>query len=80
MGIFKRITLTNKGLKYKLFIAFSLMSIIPLLACTYVISLYVFPQLESLTSVSTIVFISITMPVLFLFVRNLSIILKICLS
>ena len=70
MGIFKRITLTNKGLKYKLFIAFSLMSIIPLLACTYVISLYVFPQLESLTNVSTIVFISIAIALLGLFLAR----------
>ena len=59
MGLFRRVSLVNKGLRYKLFLAFSLMSVIPLLACTYVISLYVFPQLESLVNVSTIVTVSI---------------------
>lgn len=41
-GLFRRISLAPKGLRYKLVIAFSLMSIIPLLACAYVISTYVF--------------------------------------
>jgi len=65
MGIFKRAAfVTNKGLRYKLLLAFSLMSIIPLLACTYVISLYVFPQLDSLVSVSLVVFVSIMIALL----------------
>ena len=67
MGIFKKVMSVNKGLRYKLLLAFSLMSIIPLLACTYVISLYVFPQLDSLVSVSLIVFVSILIAFLGLF-------------
>ena len=72
MSIFRRMTLVNKGLRYKLLLAFSLMSIIPLLACMYVISLYVFPQLDSLVSVSAIAFISIVIALLgFFLARNL---------
>jgi diguanylate cyclase (GGDEF)-like protein len=70
MGIFKRITLVNKGLRYKLLLAFSLMSIIPLLACTYIISSYVFPQLDSLMSVSIVVLASIVIALLGLFLAR----------
>lgn len=64
MGIFKRLTLVNKGLRYKLMVAFSLMSIIPLLACMYIISVYLFPQLQSYLDVSGIVLISIIIAIL----------------
>ncbi len=45
---------SNKGLRYKLMLAFSIMSIIPLLACMYLISIYVFPEMKDITDVSTI--------------------------
>jgi len=70
MSIFKRVALVNKGLRYKLLIAFSLMSIIPLLACTYIISTYVFPQTDSLVSVSAVVFVSIMIALLGLFLAR----------
>ncbi|MDD5437363.1 MAG: diguanylate cyclase [Candidatus Omnitrophica bacterium] len=70
MNIFKRVSLVNKGLRYKLLLAFSLMSVIPLLACVYVISLYVFPQLDSLASVSVIVVVSIFIALLGLFLAR----------
>ncbi len=70
MSIFKRAALVNKGLRYKLLLAFSLMSIIPLLACTYIISIYVFPQSDSLISVSLVVFTSILIALLGLFLAR----------
>ncbi|MFA5142812.1 MAG: diguanylate cyclase [Candidatus Omnitrophota bacterium] len=70
MSIFKRVSLMSKGLRYKLLLAFSLMSIIPLLACMYIISLYVFPQIESLVSVSAIVTVSIAIALLGLFLAR----------
>ncbi|MDO8525164.1 MAG: diguanylate cyclase [Candidatus Omnitrophota bacterium] len=54
-----KMALVSRGLRYKLLIAFTLMSIIPLLSCVYVISLYVFPQIDSLLSASSVVLISI---------------------
>jgi len=64
MGIFRKLSIINKSLRYKLMLAFSLMSIIPLLACVYIISMYIFPQLENLVNVTTIIFISIIISIL----------------
>ncbi len=67
MGVHDKTVLVNKGLQYKLLIAFSLMSIIPLLACVYLISLYVYPQIDSLLGVSLVIAISILIALLGLF-------------
>lgn len=64
MDLFKSWALANKGLRYKLLLAFSLMSIIPLLACMYVISVYAFPQLDNLFSVSAVIMVSVVIAVL----------------
>lgn len=56
--------ISNKGLRYKLLIAFSLMSIIPLLACMYVISNFLFPQIENLFTVSSVIMVSVVIAVL----------------
>ena len=64
MGLFRKLMLGNKGLRYKLLIAFSLMSIIPLLACMYIISNYVFPQIDNLFMVSAVTMVSIVLAVL----------------
>lgn len=40
----KNISLTSRGLKYKLNIAFYLMSVLPLLVCIYLVSNYVLPH------------------------------------
>ncbi len=45
-------------------VAFSLMSIIPLLAYTYIISIYIFPQLQSFVNISTVIFASLVIAVL----------------
>lgn len=64
MGILKKMAMTNKGLRYKLLLAFSLMSIIPLLACTYVISVFLFPQLDNIFHVSVVVLAAIVIAML----------------
>jgi len=70
MGIFKRMKMGRKGLRYKLLLAFSLMSIIPLLVCVYIVSIYIFPQAESLTGISYIVLASIIIALLGLFLAK----------
>lgn len=54
----------HKGLKYKLMLAFSLMSVIPLLACVYIISNNLFPALEELFTVSVIILAAILIALL----------------
>ncbi|MCK4463453.1 MAG: diguanylate cyclase [Candidatus Omnitrophica bacterium] len=59
-GFFKKFSLVSQGLKYKLLIAFTLMSIIPLLVLTYLVSTYVLTQEEiSLSQISIIVLVSV---------------------
>jgi len=70
MNFFKKLTVVNRGLRYKLLIAFSLMSIIPLLACMYVISAYLFPELESLPTISIVIVVSILISILGLFLAR----------
>lgn len=70
MGIFSRMGMVNKGLRYKLLLAFCLMSIIPLLACVYVIVNYLFPQIESLTTVSMVVVTAVFISILGLFLAR----------
>ncbi|MGB2879033.1 MAG: diguanylate cyclase [Candidatus Omnitrophota bacterium] len=55
MGVFQDLSLERKSLKYKLMIAFSLMSIIPLLIILYFVAEYIFPETENLLQVSAIV-------------------------
>lgn len=59
MGVFGRMTLLNKGLRYKLMLAFSIMTIIPLLACVYVISAYLFPKMDNLIDISMVILSSV---------------------
>ena len=63
-GFFRRISLAPKGLRYKLVIAFSLMSIIPILACAYLIFSYTFPMVGELMNVTTVVVISAVISIL----------------
>lgn len=63
-GLFKKLSIVPKGLRYKLLLAFSLMSIIPLLVLAYLASIYIFPQLENIMDVSTVVILSITIAIL----------------
>ncbi len=63
-GFFKRMSLAPKGLRYKLVIAFSLMSIIPILACAYLIFSHTFPMMTDLINVTTVVLLSAIISVL----------------
>lgn len=64
IGLFRRLSMLPKGLRYKLMISFSLMSIIPLLVCVYIVSTYVFPALDNITDISIVVVLSVTVAIL----------------
>ena len=64
LGMFKRLSMVPKGLRYKLMLSFCLMSIIPLLVCVYLVSIYIFPHLDNLSDVSITVILSIAIAVL----------------
>jgi diguanylate cyclase (GGDEF)-like protein len=55
MGLFSDLSLERKSLRYKLVIAFALMSIIPLLIMLYFVAEFVFPETDFLVQVSAIV-------------------------
>ncbi|MGD2279132.1 MAG: diguanylate cyclase [Candidatus Omnitrophota bacterium] len=55
MGVVQDLSLERKSLRYKLVIAFSLMSIIPLLIILYFVAEFIFPETENLLQVSAIV-------------------------
>jgi diguanylate cyclase (GGDEF)-like protein len=57
-GFFKRVSLAPIGLRYKLVIAFSLMSIIPIMACVYLIFSRSLPVTLDSINVTTIVLLS----------------------
>ena len=63
-GFFKRMSLAPKGLRHKLVIAFSLMSIIPILACAYIIFTRTFPMMTELIGVATVVILSVVISIL----------------
>jgi diguanylate cyclase (GGDEF)-like protein len=63
-GFFKRMSSAPKGLRYKLIIAFSLMSIIPILACAYLIFSHTFPMMTELINVTAVVLLSVIVSVL----------------
>lgn len=59
-GFFKKFSLVQQGLRYKLLIAFALMSIIPLLVMTYLTTTYVLTREEiSLGQISIVVLMSV---------------------
>ncbi|MCX5685917.1 MAG: diguanylate cyclase [Candidatus Omnitrophica bacterium] len=70
MNLFRKLTVVNRGLRYKLMIAFCLMSIIPLLSCVYIINIYLFPQLDNPLTVSIVVLVSIIVSLLGLFLAK----------
>src|SRR3989338_4881637 len=55
----KNISLTSRGLKYKLNIAFYLMSVLPLLVCIYLVSNYVLPRIGLQLDITLSILISI---------------------
>lgn len=73
--LFSDMSLMSKGLKYKTMIAFSLMSLIPLLICFWLVTTFIFPNLGlffgvSLGNISFILFISIFLSLLGFYVTK----------
>jgi diguanylate cyclase (GGDEF)-like protein len=56
---YKNLSLTSRGLKYKLNIAFYLMSVLPLLVCIYLVSHYILPQMGFKLDITVSILISI---------------------
>lgn len=55
----KSLSLSSRGLKYKLNIAFYLMSVLPLLVCAYLVSNYILPQAGLKIDISASLIISV---------------------
>ena len=55
MRFFKNLSLERKSLRYKLLIAFALMSVIPLLIIAHFVTNYIFPNTENMVEVSVVV-------------------------
>ncbi len=55
---YKNLSLTSRGLKYKLNIAFYLMSVLPLLVCIYLVSHYILPQMGFKLDITVSILIS----------------------
>ncbi len=59
MVFLKSLSMERKSLRYKLMIAFSLMSIIPLLVIVYFVNIYIFPNIDNLLEVTVVVLITL---------------------
>nr|MBU1328732.1 diguanylate cyclase [Candidatus Omnitrophota bacterium] len=75
INLFKNMSMFPKGLRYKTMIAFSLMSLIPILVCAWLAITYIFPNIDlffglSLGNISFILFISIVISILGLYVTK----------
>ena len=71
----KNMSMVPKGLRYKTMIAFSLMSLIPILVCGWLVITYIFPNINlflglSLSNISFILVISIAISVLGLYITK----------
>ncbi len=75
LKLLKDLSMVPKGLRYKTMIAFSLMSLIPILVCAWFVITYIFPNINlffglSLGNISFILFISIVISLLGLYVTK----------
>jgi len=75
INLFRQMSFVPKGLKYKTMIAFSLMSLIPLLICFWLAINFIFPNINALLGVSIgnislILFISLFISVLGLYITR----------
>jgi len=69
LNLLKKISMVPKGLRYKTMIAFSLMSLIPILVCAWVVITYIIPNINlfcglTLGNISFILFICIVISML----------------
>lgn len=75
LKLLKDISMVPKGLRYKTMIAFSLMSLIPMLVCSWFVITYIFPNINlffglTLGNISFILLISIFISVLGLYITK----------
>ncbi len=70
MTILKKLSVDNMSLKQKLMIAFSLMAVIPLLSCIYLLSPYLTPEFQSIVNHAIIIFVSIVISFLGLIIAR----------
>ena len=75
LNFVENMSMMPKGLRYKTMIAFSLMSLIPILVCSWLIITYIFPNISfflglSLGNMSFILFVSIFISLLGLYVTK----------
>lgn len=64
MAVHKKASILSRGLKYKLLVAFSLMAVIPILSCVYLISPYLVPGFSDLHRFSVVILISLALSIL----------------
>ncbi len=75
LKLLKEISMVPKGLRYKTMIGFSLMSLIPIMVCAWIVITYIFPNINlffglSLANISFILTISIVISLLGLYVTK----------
>ncbi|MDP2921821.1 MAG: diguanylate cyclase [Candidatus Omnitrophota bacterium] len=75
LKMLKDMSMFPKGLRYKTMIAFSLMSLIPILVCAWLVITYIFPNISlffglTLSNISFILFISIFISLLGLYITR----------
>lgn len=75
INLLKDISMVPKGLRYKTMIAFSLMSLIPIMVCVWIVITYIFPNINlffglTLSNISFILVISIVISMLGLYITK----------
>ena len=75
LKLLKELSMVPKGLRYKTMIAFSLMSLIPILVCAWVVMTYIIPNINlffglTLGNISFILFICIAISMLGLYITK----------
>ncbi len=70
MSILKKLSIVNESLRRKLMIAFSLMTVIPLLACVYLISPHLVPEYQNLINLGLVILTSIVISILGLVIAS----------
>ncbi|MBU1853738.1 MAG: diguanylate cyclase [Candidatus Omnitrophica bacterium] len=75
MSFMKKMSIVPKGLRYKTMVAFSLMSVIPLLICVWLVTTYIFPNINlffglSIGNISLILLIAVFISLLGLYITK----------
>jgi len=70
MAILRKLSIINKGLRYKLAIAFALMTVVPLLACLYTIYPYLFAVPQNFVNANVVIVLSVIISMLGLIIAK----------